>query len=256
MRKNAALVFILILTLSSLIMVAASSAIPKPSVPEFTLTYVVQSYDVPPTYGVDPYTGENVTIQSGYHLENRSIEVSIINQPFSPYNDANGNYIRLYYNVSYKGHYANNWNYYPNWRGWYPASSSEFTVIDFSSGGNNMSSYTSSSNAEVGTTLSSGVELDFRVQAIIGNVTIIDRGRIQFGELYDYILIGESSDWSSTQTLTIGESQTPSSSPATTPTPTPIQEYQQTELMIIGVVIVTIVVGAGIGLLIYIVRRK
>lgn len=34
------------------------ASISKPSVPEFTVKYVDNSYDVPPTYGIDQYTGE------------------------------------------------------------------------------------------------------------------------------------------------------------------------------------------------------
>jgi hypothetical protein len=33
------------------------SDIPKPSVPEFTLKYADNSYEAPPTYGIDQYTG-------------------------------------------------------------------------------------------------------------------------------------------------------------------------------------------------------
>lgn len=72
------------------------SGIPKPSVPEFTLKYLDYSYDVPPTYGIDQYTGENVTVKYGYHVDNRSIEFTFKNQPFAPYTDSSGttlNYI-------------------------------------------------------------------------------------------------------------------------------------------------------------------
>jgi hypothetical protein len=36
------------------------ASILKPSVPEFAVKYVGYSYDVPPTYGIDQYTGEPV----------------------------------------------------------------------------------------------------------------------------------------------------------------------------------------------------
>ncbi len=37
---------------------AFAQLIPTPSIPEFTLKYIDYSYDVPPTYKIDEYTGE------------------------------------------------------------------------------------------------------------------------------------------------------------------------------------------------------
>jgi hypothetical protein len=71
-----------------------------PSVPEFTLKFEAQPYDLPPTYGIDSYTGKNVTIAEGGHVENKSIVVTIKNQPSSG---------DLYYNVRYKGHFEESW---------------------------------------------------------------------------------------------------------------------------------------------------
>ena len=97
MRKIATLLVVLILTVSSLIMAKpACASTPKPSVPEFTLKYVDHSYDVPPTYSTDPYTGKTVMTQAGYHVENKSIEVTIKNQPFTNYKDASGNNVMLF----------------------------------------------------------------------------------------------------------------------------------------------------------------
>ena len=76
MSKRTSLLFIVILTVSSLILVnLAPASITKPSVPEFTVKFEAHPYDVPPTYGIDPYTGKNVMTQAGYHVENKSIEV-------------------------------------------------------------------------------------------------------------------------------------------------------------------------------------
>ena len=123
------------LAVSSLIMVETASAqsIPKPSVPEFTLTFVDHPYDVPPKYSTDPYTGKNVTTQDGYRAQNRSIEVIIINQPFTPYEDSNGNQIYLFYNVSIKGHYENNWRYFPEYLRKLPlrALDNDYTIVSF-----------------------------------------------------------------------------------------------------------------------------
>ncbi len=52
---------------------ANAQSIPKPSVPEFTLRYVVQPYYIPattPTYTIDPYTGEQKIQASGSPSQN------------------------------------------------------------------------------------------------------------------------------------------------------------------------------------------
>lgn len=88
-----------------------------PNTPEFTLTYIDQSYDVPSstTTKIDPYTGEQtVTTNQGYHVQNGTIEVKIKNQQFTPYFNSNENGNYLFYNVSYKGHYQSEWTYYPS----------------------------------------------------------------------------------------------------------------------------------------------
>ena len=86
---------------------ASAQSIPKPSVPEFTVKFVDYSYDVPTTTSIDPYTGKTVTNQS-YHVENRTIQLEIKNQPFNSY-IANGQNISFYFNVREKGHYEENW---------------------------------------------------------------------------------------------------------------------------------------------------
>jgi hypothetical protein len=69
--KHLALALILLLATSSMLWVESVSAqsIPKPSVPEFSLKYVDHSYDVPTTYGTDPYTGKTIITQEGYHVQ-------------------------------------------------------------------------------------------------------------------------------------------------------------------------------------------
>lgn len=62
---------------------SAFSSITKPSVPEFTVKLVDSSYDVPTTYSIDPYTGQNVT-HAGSHVESRTLDVKIKNQPLPP----------------------------------------------------------------------------------------------------------------------------------------------------------------------------
>ena len=197
---------------------AFAQSIPKPSVPEFSVKYVDNSYDVPPTYGTDQYTGQTVIKQAGYHVDNRSIELTIKNQPFTPSNDSSGHIIGLYYNFRYKGNYTNDWTYYPE-------DSNGQSVLHYNGGlGNDEEMYPpiySASNSDykviplglsllgppVGSqAIPNEANVDFQVQAMIGYFAINNYGYV--------ILTGKLSDWSNTQTVTIGET-----SNITSPTP-------------------------------------
>jgi len=105
MRKRATLLLISLLTVSSIIAVksAFAQSITNPSVPEFTVKLVEHPYDVPTTYSIDKYTGENIT-HPGYHVENKTLEISIKNQP-----SVWGENYALYYNIRVKGHFEKNW---------------------------------------------------------------------------------------------------------------------------------------------------
>ena len=220
------------------------------SVPEFTLQYVDYSYDVPPktTSTTDPYTNETTTTTiPGYHVENKTIEATIKN-----------NIDASYYNFRYKGRYTDEWNYYP-----FKPSSSGYTFPDAF-----YVPYKASNSSYTVAALPSyffkdirvGSEVDVQMQALFGDFRAEPFGHLlPIEPTYDFYFEGTTSDWSETQTITIGEIQTPTPSPATTPTPTipPYQEPQQTEQEIAaGVVIAVLVIGAGLGLLVYLIRRK
>lgn len=241
------------------------NGIPKPSVPDFTLKYVDYSYDVPPTYGIDQFTGKTVTKQEGYHVDNRSVAFKIRNQPFTSYNDSSGNNIidiSLYYNFKFKGYYGNEWRYYPfsdSGGGTRKYSSTFFVLID-------QSPKLSASNSEYTDIVLRlpflfgygnppvGSQVDFQVQALIGHINYLGGGYYNF--------TGQTSGWSNTQTLTIGESQTPTPTPTPTPeqtpTPTPTLEPQQTEqpTTVVIAAIAVIVISAGLGFLVYLKKRK
>ena len=111
--KSKKLCLILILTLSTASLLAVKPTLaeptPKPSVPAFTLKYVDNSYDVSPIYSADQYTGNTVMTQAGYHVENKSVELTITNKPFSSFKDASGNTLNLYYDIRWKGYYGDYW---------------------------------------------------------------------------------------------------------------------------------------------------
>ncbi len=206
-----AILFILLASSIFAIIPISAESIPNPSVPEFTVKIIDHSYDTPvttPTYTTDPYTGEQIQLTSGspsYHIQNKSIEISIKNQPFTAY-ISSGNYIGLYYNFRYKGHYGTDWTYDPfkpndisskMYGGWdmtrlfpYEASKSDYTIVSktFDYFGANYG------------------QVDFQVQAQIGYVQEMGSAysaRI-WGNFYNFT--GQSSDWSNTQTITIDTS--------------------------------------------------
>jgi len=263
MSKSATLLFITVLMLSSFIMVgcAFAESMPKPYIPEFTVKVRDHSYYVPPTYRTDPYTGTNELIREGYVAQNGTIEVSIKPQLFTQYTDAEGNTIRLYFRIAYKGHSALGWNYYPpndgfsgNYSQYFSASDSGSTNTlfgfgEYEFGGEDKTIYTPPSLGEI----SAGGKIDFKVEAFIGYYKTLQYIGIS-GLTYYNVYTGKPSGWSNTQTITIAESQTPISP---SPTFTPYKEPHLTEQeAIIGVAVTVAVLAAGLGLLLYLVKRK
>jgi hypothetical protein len=189
MGRRVALLFLVSLAVYSLLMVnfAPASAQSKPSVPEFTVEFV-DFYDVPPTYEVDPNTGETVVTQEGFRSDFYRIVVTIQNQPFTSYTDEEGNIVRLYYYVYYKFDFDQYWHYL----GQSFASDSECTE------------FTAICGKQAGEPalrkLHPGDKLCFKVQARIGTTKL---------SLFDNDYISEVSDWSEIQTLTIPDT-TPS----------------------------------------------
>lgn len=197
MRKVLSIALIVALIALSILAIEPTQATTtKPAVPEeFHITFSAHPYDIAPTYTTDPYTGEKRITEAGRHMENKTIEVSIKNQPFTPYTDENGNSISLYYNVSYKGRYEDEWHTLHNH---VAATNNEYTVL---------------SKSQLGE-FPDGAEVEFRVQACIGYYTTWQ----YFMDCYEYTLHGETSGWSPVQTITIENNQ---AAPPPTWTPTP-----------------------------------
>jgi hypothetical protein len=215
--KSFALILILIMAISSLIVVESAYAqtstptpssvpIPKPSVPEFTLKYVDQSYYEQATYTTDPYTGKQVIANEGGYIKNDSVEITIKNQPFTSYRDASGNYTSLFYNIRCKGHFGNQWQTYPMDAadGYWLPSQSDYTVISLP-------------NTQVGS-FTVGAQMDFQVQSLIGyEASITGLSQLPPHDMFtSYQFHGAEGSWSNTQTITIGQT---SASSSTSPTP-------------------------------------
>lgn len=240
MSKGFKLVLILILAASSLIMIkpAFAQSIPTPSVPQFTVQYVVYTSYIAPTYTTNPYTGQNETLTSGGQVNNQTIEFTIKNQPFTSYTDSSGNYIGLYYNFEVKGHFTDTWTQYPfaptgqnTWQStWrysngiatpqaqnmgspeYPASNSEYTYSSVSVQFFSLQSVPANS------------QVDFQVQALIGHIDPITyQMNPNIGGDGYYSFTGQASDWSTTQTITINlDSNSTASNSSPNPTISPI----------------------------------
>ena len=165
-RRAFALALIVVIAISSISLLIAKPAeaqsSSKPSTPQFTMKYLVQPYYIPPTtptYTIDPYTGQQNILTPGspsYSGDNKTIELKIKNQLFNPYTDNKGNQISLFYNISYKGHFENDWKTYYDYDsapGFYQ-SDSEYTTVVFTNPPNEG-------------------QIDFRVEAQIGIITCI-----------------------------------------------------------------------------------
>ena len=164
----------------------------KASVPDFSLKYIDNSYHV-----------------NGYYAQNKSIEVIIKNQP---------TFNVLCYNVKSKSYLSENWmsyEYYNNSSYVTPqlfvpnrllAWNSTMTVLVFGFEGNNGSD---NYNLMLGK-VNDGDQIDFQVQAYIGNwfpgKVVNATASIEY-----YLLnIDAIGDWSPIQTVTIPANNTPS----------------------------------------------
>jgi hypothetical protein len=216
-------ILIVLLVASSLIMIksAYAQAIKKPSIPEFTAKYVDRSYDIPPTYGVDQYTGKTIITKPGEHIDNRTVEITIKNQPFTTFTDTNGNSICMFYNVRFKGPFGQNWTemFGVQRTVWYSFSN---PVDNF---GYMIQTYSSQYTIVEITNPPAQGQMDIQVKALEGytNRTTV-QGHIFMAQVA-YTFFGEESEWSNTQTVTIDGASTstpnPTSPTISTPTSTP-----------------------------------
>ena len=197
---------------------AETSSIPKPAVPTFTAQLIDNSYDVPASTSIDPYNGQTIN-NTGYHVENYTVELTIVNQPFSPltvYEGTSNWTADLFYNVRTKGHFTNDWITLYNPDSDYPKkSSSQFTVIAYSTRGDNgfeMAGGTFASKP--------GDQIDYQVEAMIGYTSrVYNASATNQLEMYPWEFTGQQSGWSNTQTVTIPGNET-SATPNTSASPT------------------------------------
>ena len=212
MGKFFCLCLIVILALSSMLMIIPTDAqtIPKPSVPEFTVRWVNNSYTIPETSTTDPYFGNIINNPSQLKI-NYSIEVIINNQPTDE---------TLKYNTRIKGHFDSNWTgpiySYEN----APTMSNQSTTSIIFTSTSNDGIY-DTPNAWTTIKVPINGQLDFQVQAFVGYYTNNGDTTTPLGSSMYYTTV--RSDWSSTQTLTI-----PASSSSVTPAPSSTNSQSST----------------------------
>jgi hypothetical protein len=246
MHRAIALALIIVLVASSMLLLqtACAQSITQPSAPELTVKQIDQSYDVPLTYrtSTNPYTGQQeTTSEGGYHVENKTIQLTIKNPV---YDDRDW----LHYNVRIKGHFTSDWtNLYGANDTYCPEmTNSDYTVIAFSN------SYGGGFSGPNGARISapSGGQVDIQVAVIEQSTVTHGDPHMQFSWGYNNVYT-QLGDWSNIQTITIGtitevQTSTPaptnppseptpppiaSSAPTQNPTATPIQPNTQTDVL-------------------------
>jgi len=217
-----------------MVMPVSAQSIPTPTVPTLSVKYVPASYSVTTT---NPYTGVSTTSQ----VDNSTMELTIKNQPF----DYPSNY-HLYYDVRFKPHFGGNWtDLYPP--GTLFSNSNYSLSLYVSERPASNSVYTAISYSVIGwptgaTGWPSGGQIDFQVAAEIGinstfySIQTIGGVPVGSGQYKPAIAYVSSSDWSSTQTVTI-----PASSVSPSPTPTvPELSSSAVILMLIAVLFASV----------------
>lgn len=220
---------VLLLAAATLLAAPTSAQTFKPATPEFTVNVVDNSYDVPVTYTTktDPYTGE-VTQEKhgGNHVFDVALSITVKNQALPTYTDPQSHSeYRLYFNITYKGHYADTWLVYK--REPFKASNEATTTFNLNYGGNQ--------DQPRILILERGGRIDFRVQALYGYYEYVEdpmvpgvpRGNLG-SPPHHYVFHGEMSNWAQAQTVefpnpypTPKSTATPTDSPQTSMPPTP-----------------------------------
>jgi hypothetical protein len=189
-----------------------------------------------------PKTSVDASTEFSVNFVNGTIEVKIKNQSFVPYYDANSGWnISLCYNIRMKEHSEQNWTNLYLIEDVPTHSNSDYTILSYPLSDENTNSYILGDKIWL---LPFGSQVDFQVEAMIGYVhRVYNPNATSQLEMYPYVFTGETSGWSSIQTLTIGENLTLSTEPS----------VFQTE-MVIGF-LVAVAAAVALGILFYFKKR-
>jgi len=200
------LLFLVSVTPSLLLSQSAYAQSPtKPSIPSFSLALTSHSYDVPNSTNItlDEDTGKTtVETYPGYHVENRTIDIIIQNQPFTPQTKAYYYNINLYYEVRFKEHLDANWtelyHYDEAANNLQVASNAPYTVIS------------------IPQNYGSAALVDFQVEAVNATQLAVNPGSKTLLTYWRY----EESGWSDIQSINLADGSvviTPYINPTATP---------------------------------------
>jgi hypothetical protein len=258
MHKTVPLITILIFVLSSSQFLSVCSAIPQPSTPDFTLKLIDSSHDIPATSTTDPYTGKNV-ITEGSHVDARTIEIRIQNEPFTPFTITEGTAnwtVGFCYNIRWKGHYEQDWyEIYSPTKGMLSREEGSETIYSNQGKYSSIDGLTLNSQG-IYKTFPIGAEIDFQVEAMIGYIhRVVDDG------MNPWVFTGETSGWSSTQTVTIGDttrtaspaSSQSSISPITNPTGNQVFGL---DWVGVAVVVLLVIIGVLLVFVVFYLRKR
>jgi len=229
-RWSFALVLILIMAISIvdlLIVKPVNAQIPQ--TPPFSISTVSDTSVIPATYSTNPYTGANIA-NLGYNVASFNVTITIRNNPQI-----------TAYELDVKGHYSSQSQWQNPW-------GDEGNVTAFASSGSQtvITLYGDNESEAVpeyapnaiflqfgghwGIDVPFGGQVDFRLQAVSGETPI--------RELIGYEVLGNVSDWSPIQTVTVPDFSTLTVSP----TPT-VPEFPSA---VIGIVVVLAAASAAI----------
>lgn len=251
MKKGLTLMFILILTVSSLIIVrpehtSAQINTPTPS-PQVTpssnptpiLTPTPSSSTPIPT--PTPVYPKLLIPEFIVNFGVSSPELMILTIKNQPFNSNNIYHYSFFYNVRTKIDDGNWSEVYTSEDGYPTQSNTDYTVLSFASTGNGY--FVDTTSQYNGIYAPFNATLDFQIEAMVGY-----RGRsFNFSNgILPYVFTGVTSDWSNTQTLTIAENLSPS--PTSTPIPPEFQSWI--------ILLLLIIIAVFAALLVYFKKRK
>jgi hypothetical protein len=149
-------------------------------------------------------------------IDNNTLEMVIQNQPFASYID-NGWNISLFYNIRLKEHTTENWTEFYDPEDGYPYQSPGPTQTFIELGTFGDSGFTLRSVSKI-IEVTSGTHEDFQVEAMIGYLhRVPNPNATGLIDMYPWVFTGETSSWSTTQTIT----PPPSNKSASIPTESP-----------------------------------
>ncbi|MDR0470165.1 MAG: hypothetical protein LBH79_00370 [Nitrososphaerota archaeon] len=189
----------------------------KPSVPQVIINLLGNAYDVPSSTETvtDPFTGKDYTItHPGYRVADWSFEVTVKNQPFTRYTDADGKEHSLRYVVEYKNHNEGEqgWKLFtnlPQYETQYTTSSIEVSCKYYS--------------LEHINSLPDGSKLDFRVKAeVVYSKAVYVPERVGLPPFTEYVPVA-SSGWSDVQTITLYDTIIPCDETVSSSSPSQIE---------------------------------